>query len=188
MKQQSNYSMRQSDTDHLYDSAVRYAINRGTYATDAVRDALTVDAPLLSSKAAGRLIAFIHSQTGRMANPARWDRILSLLSDAQHSGECVLHADPLDRRILFDCAFRYDMTSTDPTIPSLWERWLSDYASELYRNHWNQLSARDLVWENLIPLSEPLGTIQDIGGRVNPSDDRWLTVFRKLRDGAEAKR
>lgn len=187
MNNQTGFRMRQSDADHLYDSAVRYAINRNTYASDAVLDGLTVDASLLSSTEAGRLISFIHSQTGQMRNPARWDHVLSLLSEAHHTGECLLQIESLDRRILFACAFRHDIHSTDPMIPQLWERWLTDYATVLYRNNWNLVSARDLIWENLIPLSEPLGSIQDIAGRLEPDDDRWLPVFRKLRNRVEVR-
>ncbi|MBT1162125.1 hypothetical protein [Bifidobacterium sp. SO1] len=176
-------AMRQDDIDHLFLSAVGYAIGRGTYATEGVLDALDLDYRLLSPEGANRLIRFINGFE-RPASPARWHALTRRLADYEHDPSCVLTVNNVDRRIVFFSAFRYDITSDDPQMPKLWERWANDYPQVVYgRDHWNLLSARDLVWENLIPLNEPLKTIQNIGGRVKPADDRWVPLFRMLRDG-----
>ncbi|MBT1162804.1 hypothetical protein [Bifidobacterium sp. SO1] len=175
--------MRQDDLDHLLLSATGYAIGRGTYATDGVLDVLERNLNRLSVEAAARLRSFILSRD-RMASGSRWLTVAERLIGFRHEDDPILYANGVDRRIVFFSAFRYDIMSDDPRMPKLWERWATDYPQVIYgRDHWNLLSARDLVWDNLIPLNEPLKTVQDIGGRAEPEDDRWVPLFRMLRDG-----
>ncbi|MBT1164644.1 hypothetical protein [Bifidobacterium felsineum] len=179
----SRLPMSQTDIDHLFTSAVGYAVNRGTYATEGVFDALDVDGRLLSPDAARNLAAFIDDAAMGVNRP-RWMALARRLETGEHDPSCVLSVNAIDRRILFFSAFRYDIESDDPSMPLLWERWCHDYPRVVYgRDRWNLLSARDLVWANLIPLDEPLDGIQSVGGRVEPVDGRWVRLFRMLRDG-----
>lgn len=170
------------DLDHILDSAVHYACGRGTYADDAVLDVLERNRMRLRKATALELADWIER---REPHNSRWMNMAWLLRRGPWDKPGPLEADGVDRRILFACAFRHDIDSTDPRLPRLWETYTKRYPQVLFTDWWNRVSARDLVWENLIPLDEPLGDVQDVGGRMQPTDDRWVGLFRILRDTPE---
>lgn len=171
----------QDDIDHLLPAAVAYAMGRGTYADDAVfgvvRDNWHVMSPDTQIELADRII---HDGEA----PVAWKRIaMQARANPQYHGSQTLRFQPLDRGIMLFSAFRHDMRSDDPDIPKRWE-WYARELPCLYENHWNLNAARDLLWENLIPLDEPLGDVRPVSNRVEPADGRWVGFFRLMRDGA----
>lgn len=170
----------QDDIDHLLPAAVAYAMGRGTYADDAVfgvvRDNWHVMSPDTQAELADRII---HDREA----PVAWKRIaMQARANLQYHGSQTLRFQPLDCGIMLFSAFRHDMRSDDPDIPKRWE-WYARELPCLYENHWNLNTARDLLWENLIPLDEPLGDIRPASNRAEPADDRWVGFFRLMRDG-----
>lgn len=182
--------MRRRDLDHLLTSACAYALGRGTYA-----DTVTLD--MTERNRASLSPAGIHALHDRLvadrrlaSADIRW-RLLaqSLATIPGREGDAtILEADPLSRRILFACAFRHDIHLDDPTLPDLWRNWWDRYATVLRMDGWRLNSARDLVWAGLVPLGEPLGQVQGIDGRIGPDDDRWVPLFRLMRDGTTHRR
>lgn len=174
------------DLDHLCVSAAGYAIGRGTYATDGVLDVLEANWDALDDGAREpiRVLVREYARRGWLAGDSarRW-RALANRSDPLGSGSdpVVLRSGwGVDLNILFFSAFRHDMQSDDPDVPVLWVRFARDYASVVMRANWAYCTARDLLWEHLVPLDEPYAGLQGPLGRVAPADGRWRAFYRLM--------
>lgn len=174
--------MGHEDLLHVLSSASMYACGRGTGAETIVRDVLSANLPALTRGERTRLADRLAERYGDRA--FRWRIILT--DECTPGSPDTLTATPVDRRILFGCALRHDMQSDNPDIPHVWERWAGEYGTVLYANDWNLMTARDLLWEHLIPVNEPTGGLPVPPERVEPRDDRWARFYRMMIDGKHA--
>lgn len=183
----ASFTLTTPDANHLFDSAARYALGRGTYAEDGVLAVLERNLMFMAAPARRRLLAWAMRTVNAMPRaagpyPARWlalSRLDGALA-AGHRPSGPLDAGAIDVRILLFSAFRYDIESDDASLPAFWERMEREHRRALHRDNWDWNSARDLVWAHLVPLDEPVPAPMDMAGRITPPDDRWRAFYRLM--------
>lgn len=196
--------MKQWDVDHLVKSAFLYAFGRHTYAASTMIEIITDNTSRLSPKTRAFISEVISRRLKSMSQPFDLKQGWTLAGNALGRQTMETPSKPsglvvrgIDAHIMFACAFRYDMDTSDTayfgrdgSAPMLWTRYATEFPQLLMERKWSYVTARDLLNEGLIPSSEPLGRIPEIerprldDDQPEP-DDTWLGFFRLMRDATE---
>ena len=185
-----NLHLTQEDLDHLLTSAVKYAHGRGTYVVPTMIRVVDQNAARMSRDGAQSLSEWLtlwSSQNPTAYCGDEWAHAARKLKEASlqsvEHADAVLDSNRLDLRILFFCAFRYDLELDKPDSPERWNRYADEFPQIIFADNWNLFTARDLLWNERIPLEEPVGHLQRIDDGREPEHTRWVSFFRRMRDG-----
>lgn len=171
---------------HLCVSAARYAMGRNTGASDDVAEVIRLNAARLDEASREAIVGHARHLYGSESriNPEWASAIAALNMPAPVVDDGWFEArDPVTMDFTLATAWRWDAEqSRDEDAPAFWMRLFEHLPDGLVGPYWRRLTMRDMLWDGLLPLDEPIGSLQECGPRLYHGDPRWVGFYRLLRE------